>query len=143
MAWGYSRYLFDHNFFQRADLDTAAENAGAALYQGQLALDNIAQLRQQVLARRDQITELSVLVGVLVKLLAESGGVDEKVVRYRTEAALDAIAAEVEAKGMQAAAARQAEPQLRCVRCDRSVPARAITITADGNTCDRCAASGM
>ena len=142
MAWGYYRFIFDNDIAQRVDLSDAAGNADAALYQGQVALDNIAQLRKQLLAQRDQITELSVVVGVLVKLLAESGGVDETVVRYRTEAALDAMAAEAEARGKQAAAARQAEPQQRCVRCDRSVPAREINITAEGNTCDRCMASG-
>lgn len=124
-------YLFDNEIRQRSDINDAAASAADARFYGDLALENVEQLRKQVLAQREQLRDLSVLVSVLVKMLADGGQVDDKVLRYRVEAEIDAL---VDA----------AKPTMRletCSRCGSKVAAAQTSMTEDGPVCDRCMAT--
>jgi hypothetical protein len=121
-------HFFDTDLKQRRDIQGAAAAAGEARYFGALALDTIEQLRKQVLSQRDEIRDLSIAISVLVKMLSEHGTVDDKVLRYRVEAALE-----------ERIEASQVMPTVACVQCQNLVPAAQTQLTAFGAVCDRCA----
>jgi formylmethanofuran dehydrogenase subunit E len=122
--------LFDNELTQRSDIDDAARAAADARFYGDLALSNVEQLRTQVLSQRDQIRDLSVAVAVLVKMLAEAGTVDDKVLRYRVEAELEE----------RLEASRPENRTTTCIRCKQQVAAARTQVTDDGTVCDRCMA---
>lgn len=134
IVWGW-------NEWDEQQIRDARGYAGGAAFESQMALESIAELRGVVLQQRAQLEQMGVLVGVLVKVLAERGGIDEKVLHYRVEAEIDALA---EAKRAADAAAKQPRgPQVKCVRCDRMVATTATQLTPDGTVCDSCLASGI
>lgn len=134
IVWGW-------NEWEEQQIRDARGYAGGAAFESQMALESVAELRGVVLQQRAQIEQMGVLVGVLVKILAERGGIDEKVLHYRVEAEIDAL---TEAKAARAAAAsKPAGPLVKCVRCDRMVPTTATLLTPEGTTCDSCLASGI
>ena len=53
-------------------------------------MDDMETLRTLVAAQREQIRELNVMVTTLIKMLHDAGTLDEKVLRYRVEAELEA-----------------------------------------------------
>lgn len=135
------QFVWGWEGWQQEQIREGAGNAGAALYQGERTLESLAELRAKVLVQQTQIEELGVLVGMMVKLLADSGALDNKVLHYRVEAELDALA-ETRAAA-RAASLTPSGPQARCVRCDQMVPVTKTTMTYEGPTCDGCMASGL
>ena len=130
MALGFFDAFFDNDYRRRRDINAAEHEAHDARFYGDLALENVEQLRKQVLDQRDHLRELSVLVSVLVKMLSEAGTADDKVLRYRVEAELEAMA-------------DAAKPTARletCIRCKAQVVAAQTSMTEDGAVCDRCMA---
>ena len=122
--------FFDSDYRQRGDINAASRDAEIARFHGDLALESVDALRKQVLAQREQIRELGAMVSVLVKMLSESGSVDDKVLRYRVESQLEELRE----------AARPENQLLACTRCGKQVPAAQTQLTGDGPVCDRCAA---
>lgn len=147
MPVGFWESFFDNDYRQREDINdlrTTASDVAAGLH----------GVATQVARLQRQVTDLSVLVGVLVKLLEETGGLDAKVLRYRVEAELEALAA-ARAQGprslgetLRAGGAGDASPPepavpttpTTCGKCGAVVPANQTTITEIGVVCDRCAA---
>jgi formylmethanofuran dehydrogenase subunit E len=130
MATGFLDYLFDSEYRQRRDINDTAVAAADARFYGDLALENVEQLRKQVLAQRDQLRDLSITVSVLVKMLGDVGPIDDKVLRYRVEAEIEALT-------------EAAKPTIRletCSRCHTKVTASQTSMTEDGPVCDRCMA---
>lgn len=129
---GFLSYMFDNEYLQRSDINSAAREAANARFYSDLAINNIDTLRSKVLEQREDIRELTVLVSMLVKMLGESGAVDAKVLQYRVEAELEAIAE-----------ANQPTERLElCTRCKQRVKAIYTSVTAEGVVCDRCMATG-
>ena len=122
--------FFDSDYRQRSDINEASRDAELARFYGDLALENVDALRKQVLAQREQIRELGVMVSVLVKMLSESNTVDDKVLRYRVESQLEELLE----------AAKPENQVVSCMRCRKQVRASLTQITGDGPVCDRCAA---
>lgn len=130
MAASFFTSLFDNDYRQRSDINDAAREAADARFYGDLALSNVEQLRTQVLSQRDQIRDLSIAMTVLVKMLAEAGTVDDKVLRYRVEAELEE----------RLEAARPQNRAVTCLRCKQELPAAQTQMTDEGTVCDRCMA---
>src|SRR5258707_12841021 len=78
--------FLDSDYVAERDASDAKHAANDALFYGDLALKNVDQLRDQVLAQRMQIRDLGVMVATLVKMLGEQNVIDPKVMRYRIEA---------------------------------------------------------
>jgi hypothetical protein len=129
---GFLRNMFDSDYLQRSDIDSAAREAANARFYSDLALDNIETLRTRVIEQREDIRELTVLVSMLVKMLGEAGTLDPKVLQYRVEAELEAIAE----------ANNPTERLETCRRCMQRVKAVYTSMTEDGVICDRCLATG-
>jgi len=139
MAVGFWDSFFDSDYRQRSDIN---EMRDTAFY----VANDLETLRGACGTLQRQVHDLSVLVTVLVRILEESGQVDTKVLRYRVEAELDAIAA---ARGLAPAPvttsgspAHEPAPTVptRCTKCGQTVPANRTTITELGVVCDVCAA---
>jgi hypothetical protein len=129
---GFLSYMFDSEYLQRSDINSAAREAANARFYSDLTMDNIDALRAKVIEQREDIRELTVLVGTLVKVLGESGAVDPKVLQYRVEAELEAIAE-----------ANQPTERLElCTKCKQRVKAVYTSVTDEGVVCDRCMATG-
>jgi len=122
--------FLDGDYVAQRDANNAQHTAHDALFYGELALKNVDQLRDQVLARRSQIRDLGVLVATLVKMLGEANVLDPKVVRYRVDAELEE----------RAEAAKPANRMVACTRCRNQVPAARTEMTEDGMVCDLCMA---
>lgn len=75
-------YWFDSEWRQRDDINDLAAESGATAY-------GVEILQQQVAQLRPMVFELSATVAVLVKMLAEAGQLDTKVLQYRVEAELE------------------------------------------------------
>jgi hypothetical protein len=116
MALGFFDMFFDSEYRQRSDINSLqmVESAMA---------DDMAALGGQVRKLQVQVRELSVMNAVLLKMLEEGGHLDPKVLRYRMEAMLEEMSAP------------QAQV-VRCVACNRTVPAARTLMTGDGPTCD-------
>jgi hypothetical protein len=118
-------YWFDSEWKQRDDINELQGTAGAAAFVADHAQRQLAQLRPMVF-------ELSATVAVLVKMLAEAGQVDPKVIQYRVEAELEAR------RNWRPPPAPPAQPlpAIRCTRCGRDVAPERTIMTADGAVCD-------
>lgn len=114
MAMTFLQYcMFNIDWRKRQDIDSAI----------QLEANDFAAVEQQLATARTQIRELSITVGVLVRMLAENVPVDVDTLMYRVEAALDAMSSE-------------AAGRITCVRCgELRLPAQTI-MTGDGAICD-------
>jgi hypothetical protein len=114
MAMTFLQYcLFDTDWRQRQDIDHMVE----------VEATDFGAVQQQLAAARAQIRELSITIGVLVRMLAENVPVEADTLKYRVEAAIDAMS--VEATG-----------RLTCVRCGAlRLPAQTM-MTGDGPICD-------
>lgn len=145
MPVGFWDMFFDSDYRQRADINAMRDSDVA--YAAHVAAD-IDGVRAQCMQLHRQVGDLSILVGLLVRLLEESGHVDSKVLRYRVEAELELLAAARAAPRPQPAPdhiANPPEPQApttptTCGKCGQVVPANRTTITERGVVCDRCAA---
>ncbi len=118
-------YWFDSEWKQRDDINDLQGAAGAAAYSAEMAQQQLAQLRPLVF-------ELSATVAVLVKMLAEAGHLDPKVLQYRIEAELDAR----RNWRPPPPPPPQPIPPIKCSRCLREVPPERTIMTADGAVCD-------
>lgn len=118
-------YWFDSEWKQRDDINELQGTAGAAAYGVEVLSQQLAQLRPLVF-------ELSATVAVLVKMLAESGQVDPKVIQYRVQAELEARRNWRPPPPPPAAPL----PAIRCTRCGRDVLPERTIMTADGAVCD-------
>ncbi|MFN0245769.1 MAG: hypothetical protein ACKV2T_02605 [Kofleriaceae bacterium] len=120
-------YWFDNEWKQRDDINDLAGQAGAAAY-------GVEMLQHQLGQLRPMLFELSATVAVLVKMLAEAGQVDPKVIQHRVDAELEARRTWRPPPAQPSPPAPL--PAIRCTRCGRDVaPARTI-MTADGAVCD-------
>jgi len=143
MAVGFFDTFFDSDHRQRRDINEVRSEAQEAR---EMVAETSAFFGAQIAKQRDQIRDLTMLASVLARMLIDSGVIDEKVLRYRIEAELEAHNERV------AAPAVQAGPEVRpveepppttpttCARCGATVPANLTVITADGTVCDRCGA---
>jgi hypothetical protein len=118
-------YWFDSEWRQRDDINDLAGTAGAAAYGVEVLQEQLRQLRPLVF-------ELSATVAVLVKMLAEAGQVDPKVIQYRVEAELEAR------RNWRPPPPPPPSPipPIRCTRCGRDVLPERTIMTADGAVCD-------
>jgi len=137
MGVSFFEMFFDSDYRQRSDINDARDEAAEVR---EVALTNIAQLHRIVATQRDQIRDLSVAVSVLVKMLAEQGVLDDKVLRYRVEAEVEE---RIEA-AKRPAPVTDEDTQLRpmtCTRCQQTRAPSQTIMTADGAVCDpSCAA---
>ncbi len=111
-------------------LDHAQKVAGDALFDGELALTSIDQVRDVLAAQQRQIIELSCTVRTLIKMLGEAGGVDAEVLRYRIEADVDETLDAMQPQNQQ----------VTCMRCRMVVPGSRTMLTGSGPVCDTCTA---
>lgn len=118
-------YWFDSEWRQRDDINDLAAESGATAY-------SVDILQQQVAQLRPMVFELSATVAVLVKMLAEAGNLDPKVVQYRVEAELEERRHPKPAPPPPPEAPRV----IRCIRCLREVPAERTIMTGNGAMCD-------
>ena len=118
-------YWFDSEWRQRDDINGLAASAGATAY-------SVEHLQSQLYQLRPMVFELSATVAVLVKMLAEAGQVDPKVIQYRVEAELEERRKPVPF----VAPPPEVLPMIRCTRCMREVEPSRTIMTADGAVCD-------
>ena len=143
MAVGFWDTFFDNDYRQRSDINDMRDETAYASAE-------IAGVRQHAVRLQRQVSDLSVLVSVLVRMLEESGHLDAKVLRYRVEAELENLAV---ARGERVYAeppppahiVNPPEPQApttptTCSKCGQTVPANRTTITESGIVCDGCVA---
>lgn len=140
MPVGFFDLFFDSDYRQRADINAMHMDAVHTA-------NDIESVRQHCMRLQRQVGDLSILVGVLVRVLEEGGQLDSKVLRYRVEAELETLAA-LRAGPPPSAPdhiSNPPEPQAPttptpCGKCGQVVPANRTTITERGIVCDRCAA---
>ncbi|MBA3393184.1 MAG: hypothetical protein H0T89_11090 [Deltaproteobacteria bacterium] len=138
MPASFFEMFFDNDYKQRSDINDAYAEAANARFATSLAMSNLEQLGKQLLVQRDEIRDLTVAVSVLVKMLAESGALDDKVLRYRVEAELEErIEAAKAAQVRQSVAAAPAElADVTCSKClQRRDPGQTV-MTGNGVVCD-------
>ena len=135
--------LFDSDYRQRTDINDARDEAVDAR---NAVAESALIFNEKIRNQATQIRDLSMLVSVLAKMLMESGVIDEKVLRYRVEAEMEALAERIAA----ANAAKYSTSEVRpieepppstptvCAKCGKTVPAHKTVITADGTVCDGC-----
>jgi hypothetical protein len=146
MPVGFWDSFFDNDYRQRSDINDLRNDAAY------VAAD-IEGVRAHCFRLQRQVGDLSVLVSVLVKVLEENGQLDPKVLRYRVEAELEALAAaRMQGPGSLGESLRGGAPQASppepqapttpttCGKCGQVVPANRTTITESGVVCDGCAA---
>src|SRR5688500_4380414 len=145
MPVGFWDMFFDNDYNQRSDINELRDQLAIATDTSHLAR------AAGTLSR--QVQDLSLLVGMLVRMLEESGHVDGKVLRYRVEAELENMKAAREATGPMSmgdalrggsagGGPQEAPPPVTptmCMKCGQTVPQNRTTITATGVVCDRCA----
>jgi hypothetical protein len=112
-----------------AEIHEAHDRADAALDQGNMLGATIGGLQQRVNAQAREIETLRALIGVLARVLRDTGVVDADVLDYRLEAALEEVAEQAAAPA-----------QVTCLRCGKLFPQQQTTLTEMGTMCDRCAA---
>ncbi len=130
--------FWDSDYRQRTDIEDLRDSSEY------VAMD-VQRLGALVTNLQRQVSDLSMLASVLVKMLGESGQLDAKTLRYRVEAELEAAAAARMAPPPVAGnAPPKAEPPpttpTTCAKCKKVVPANRTTITEAGTICDECAA---
>lgn len=86
--------------------------------------EHVVRLTKQIGVMRAQVQELSAVVAVLLKVVAERGDPD-----------LAALEARIEREHGARCAVR-VPPPVVCVRCKKSVPANTTEITAQGVVCE-------
>jgi formylmethanofuran dehydrogenase subunit E len=123
--------FLDSEYVTRRDISSVQKEAHDAMFYGNLALHNVDALRAQVLAQREQIRDLGMLVGVLVRILGEASVVDPSVLKYRVEAAIEE----------RIEAGKPENRMVACTRCGKQVTAARTEMTADGTVCDVCMAT--
>ncbi len=135
MPVGFWDTFFDSDYRQRSDLNAVRDDAVATA-------NEIDVVRGQVMRLQRQVSDLSILVNVLVRILEEGGNMDAKVLRYRVEAELEQLTA-ARMPPPQPVAAKPPEPQAPttptlCRKCGQTVPANRTTFTETGVVCDGC-----
>ncbi len=139
MAVGFFDMFFDSDYRQRSDINDARGEAGEARA---MVAHTSALLSTQIAKQMEQIRDLHVLTSVLARILIDSGVIDEKVLRYRLEAELDAERERRAPKPVVREARPAEEPPPAtptvCSKCGKTVPAHQTVITADGTVCDAC-----
>jgi molybdopterin/thiamine biosynthesis adenylyltransferase len=139
MAVGFFDMFFDSDYRQRSDINDARGEAGEARA---MVAHTSALLSAQIAKQMEQIRDLHVLSSVLARMLIDSGVIDEKVLRYRLEAELEAEAERRAPKPVVREVSPLEEPPPStptvCAKCGTTVPAHQTVITADGTLCDRC-----
>ncbi len=93
--------------------------------------EQVHKLFQLDIAQADEIDRLRLTVRVLTEVLVDTLGLDETVLQYRLEAAIDE-AGEAKRKAQEQGA------MVRCESCSATVPASKTNITAFGVVCDAC-----
>lgn len=138
MPASFFEMFFDSDYKQRSDINDAYAEAANARFATSIAMSNLEQLGRQVLAQRDEIRDLTVALSVLVRMLAESGALDDKVLRYRVEAELEErIEAAKAAQVRKVVAAAPAElPDVTCSKCLQKRDPGQTIMTGNGLVCD-------
>lgn len=146
MAVGFFDMFFDSEYRQRSDINEVRGDAAEARA---MVAETSAFLGEKIRTQATQIRDLHMLVSVMARMLIDAGIVDEKVLRYRLEAEMEA---DIERRAAQNAArfASTSEPRpveapppatpTVCAKCGKTVPAHQTVITADGTLCDSCGA---
>ncbi len=133
--------FLDSDYRQRSDINEVRGDAAEARA---MAAETSATLGRQIAIQREQIRDLHMLTSMLARMLIESGVIDEKVLRYRLEAELEAEAERRAPKPVVNGIDPLEEPPPAtptvCARCNATVPAHQTVITLDGTVCDRCGA---
>jgi hypothetical protein len=146
-------YVFDREWKQRRDINTLRD-------QGRAMADEAAAMASAEASTRRQLHELSVTMGVLVKMLAEAGGINVEQLRDRAEAELERQRANTPtmpdpwrdppvattvpvAAGDPYRSTPAAASTVKCPGCQRVVPERLTVITERGILCDICSARGV
>ena len=146
MAVGFFDTFFDSEYRQRSDINDVRGEAAEARA---MVAETSAIFGEKIRSQATQIRDLSMLVSVLAKMLMESGAIDEKVLRYRVEAEMEALAERTAAQNAARFASTsetrpvEAPPPSTptvCAKCGKTVPANLTVITADGTLCDSCGA---
>jgi len=144
MAVGFFDTFFDSDYRQRSDINDAASEAAEARH---MVAQTSQFLGQRIQELQKQVQDLSVLSSVLARMLIENGAVDEKVLRYRVEAELEAVIERnkprpyVSTAEVQPVEAPPPSTPTVCARCSKTVPAHQTVITAEGTLCDSCGSS--
>ncbi len=144
MAVGFFDTFFDSDYRQRSDINAVRDDAAEARH---MVAETSAFLGQRIQELQQQVRDLTVLSSVMARMLIESGAVDEKVLRYRVEAELEAVIESMKPKPyLSTAEVQPAEEQppatpTVCARCAKTVPAHQTVITAEGTLCDSCGSS--
>jgi hypothetical protein len=84
---------------------------------------DLETLRRRTAEQTQQIEELTTIVGVLSRMLAEAGHVDPSVLHHRVDAALEERRAPAP------------PPPVQCMLCGKQRPANEISSTAYGPVC--------
>lgn len=125
----------DHDRRQDRALDRIDQSITSAIEnQAMSAQALFEQIRELYALDREQARELCELratVKVMGQLLIELG-IDESVLRYRVEAAVDESRAQAEEKAVR-------DRMISCAQCGQEVPPARTNITEFGSVCDRCA----
>ena len=116
----------DMSWGEMAAINSAHDQAQAALDQGAMIGASVGMLQQRLAAQAKEIRTLKALVGVLAGVLRDTGVVDGDILDYRLEAALEE-------------AAEEKVEVVTCLQCGRQVPKNRTTITGAGLVCDACA----
>lgn len=137
MAVGFFDLFFDNDTRQRSDLNDLRDRDS-------LISGNLESHAMQLDTLRGQVHNLSTIVGVLVKMLDETGQLDSKILRYRLEAQVEALKErrQVQASGPNVQPVAEPPPTtpITCTRCGNVVPANRTVITEQGTICDSCGA---
>jgi hypothetical protein len=137
MAAGFFDTLLDNEQRQRSDINDLRDRES-------LISGNLQSHAMQLDTLRGQVHELSMIVGVMIKMLDEGGQLDAKILRYRIEAEVEALK---EHRQAQVTVAEQGAPPVAeppptmpttCSKCGTVVPANRTVITEQGTICDRC-----
>ena len=114
MAMTFLEYcLYDTDWRKRRDIDHAIE----------VEANDFVAVQRQLAGARAEIRELSITIGVLVRMLSENVAIEADTLKYRVEAAIDAMSPE-------------ATGRITCVRCGAlRLPAQTM-MTGDGPICD-------
>jgi hypothetical protein len=139
MAVSFFDMFFDSDYRQRSDInDVRGEAADARA----MVAHTSHLLSEQIAKQMQQIRDLHTLTSVMARILIDSGVIDEKVLRYRLEAELEAEAERRAPKPLLREKQPVEEPPPAtptvCAKCGTTVPAHQTVITADGTVCDRC-----
>jgi hypothetical protein len=127
--------LLDDDARQRRAIGRLDDSITDAMQMQAMSAESLGrQIRELYALDRAQGRELAALRAVirtLGQMLVELG-MDESVVRYRLEAAIEMANAEADEQ-------EEAGRKVQCANCGQQVPIHHTQITETGTVCDRCA----